>query len=166
MQDIANEVGITKAALYHYVKSKDQLLFEIHDAFISTMLDDAEVFLAKEEDPTKQLAFMVESIFNAVSTYRPYVRAFFQDMHHVEGAEWYEMIKLKRDTYEAMLQDCLSRGLESGAFSFDLSPRMASMFVFGACNWSYQWMDPEGRLSTEEIIADWQNLIMRTFGAK
>src|SRR5438105_3626378 len=72
MNDIANELGITKAALYHYVDSKEQLLYEIHDAFVSAVVSEAEDFIAGHSDARDQLQFLTRNIFRNVSDYHPY----------------------------------------------------------------------------------------------
>jgi AcrR family transcriptional regulator len=165
MKDIAEEIGTTKAALYHYVDSKEQLLYEIHDAFVSTLIQDAEEFFAENSDPAAQLRFVVGSIFEAVAEYRPYVRAFFQEFRNLEGAEWYDRIKEKRDRYEALVVDCLASGAQQGVFDLPAGPTQSARFLFGACNWSYQWFEPAGALSASELTDQWYAMLMRAFTA-
>jgi AcrR family transcriptional regulator len=163
MQDIANEVGITKAAVYHYVASKDELLYEIHEAFVSTMIEDAKAFFPEHPDPVEQLEFIVQSIFMAVAEYRPYVRAFFQDMHNLSGADWYERVKAKRNEYEALVDECLDRGQAEGVFEFPADTLLASRFLFGACNWAYQWLEPGGPVAPEELARQWCVMLKKAF---
>lgn len=162
MLEIANQVGITKAALYHYVDSKEQLLFEIHDAFVSTMLDETKSFFAHTSDPLERLRFLVDSIFRCIARYRPYVRAFFQDVHNL-GPEWQEGVREKRNEYEQMARDCLHAGLATGEFDFPMDPGLATMFLFGSCNWAYQWMEPDGRVAPEELSELWFELLRKAF---
>jgi TetR/AcrR family transcriptional regulator, cholesterol catabolism regulator len=165
MKDIAEEIGTTKAALYHYVDTKEQLLYEIHDAFVSTLIQDAEEFFSQNSDPVAQLRFVVRSIFEAVAAYRPYVRAFFQEFRNLEGAEWYDRIKEKRDRYEALVVQCLASGAEQGVFDLPAGPTHSARFLFGACNWSYQWFEPAGPLSASELTEQWYAMLMRAFTA-
>ncbi len=163
MQDIASDVGITKSALYHYVESKEQLVYEIHDAFVSTMIQEADEFLLSTPDPVDQLKLIVASTFRTIANYRPYVRAFFQDMHNLEGAEWYSRVVEKRRYYEGIVADCLQRGQEQGRFEFEVGPLFASRFLFGACNWAYQWLDPAGEVSPEELAEQWSVMLLKGF---
>ncbi|MEZ5076331.1 MAG: TetR/AcrR family transcriptional regulator [Solirubrobacterales bacterium] len=163
MQDIAEAVEITKSALYHYVRSKEQLVFEIHDAFVSTMIEDSKAYMASHPDPEDQLEFIVTNIFAATADYRPYVRAFFQDVHNLEGEEWYGKIVEKRDEYEGLVVDCLTRGAADGIFELEVTPILASRFLFGACNWSYQWLDPAGPVKSEEMAKAWYRMLLKAF---
>jgi AcrR family transcriptional regulator len=162
MQEIAAEVGITKAALYHYVNSKEQLLYEIHDAFVSTMVAEAEEFIEGHPLATEQLEFLIRSIFRNVAQYRPYVRAFFQDISGL-GEDWGERIKEKRARYEAIVRGSLALGVEQGAFAMPVSPNLAAMFFFGACNWAYQWMQPDGAMPPKELAGHWYEMLTKAF---
>jgi AcrR family transcriptional regulator len=163
MQDIATEVGITKAAVYHYVSSKDELLYDIHEAFVSTMIEDARAFMPEHPDPIEQLEFIVESIFRAVAEYRPYVRAFFQDMHNLSGDEWYKRVEDKRNQYEKLVNECLENGQAAGVFEFPDGTLLASRFLFGACNWAYQWLEPGGAIAPEELARQWCVMLKKAF---
>lgn len=163
MQDIASEIGITKAALYHYVSSKEQLLYEIHDAFVSTMMEEAEEFIEAHERADEQLEFLIRSIFRNVAEYRPYVRAFFQDISGL-GEDWGDRIREKRDRYEQMVEDCLASGVEQGVFRFPVEPNLAAMFFFGACNWAYQWMQADGALPPQDLATHWYEMLTKAFG--
>lgn len=162
LQDVADDIGITKAALYHYFSSKDELLYLTHDVFISTMLDAAEEFVANHDDPLEQLDFYIRNILTTVAEYGPYVRAFFRDYGVLQG-ELAEQIHAKRDRYEELVEECIARGVEQGAFRPDLDPRMAALFLFGACNWSYQWLKPDGKMNAEQIAASWYEMLMGGF---
>jgi AcrR family transcriptional regulator len=163
IQQIADEIGVTKAAIYHYVDSKEQMLYEIHDTFITTLLEDATTFVAGEDDPAKQLQFFIRSIFSVVADYRPYVRAFFGDFSNL-SSEWRAQIKDKRDRYEQLVEHSLEVGIDRGIFDLPMSPRLGALFVFGACNWSYQWMETDGDSTPDELADIWFQVHMKAFG--
>lgn len=165
VQDIADAVGLTKAALYYYVKTKEDLLALVHDAFVSTMLEAAEEFVAKNDDPMDQLMFFVENILVTVAEYRPYVRAFFQDLSALRG-DSYERVVAKRNRYEHLVSECLMNGIKTGAFARDLDPKLTTLYLFGACNWTYQWLHPEGPLSIDELVETWRGFTRKVVAPK
>lgn len=165
VQDIADAVGLTKAALYYYVKTKEDLLALVHDAFVSTMLETAEAFVARNPDPMAQLMFFVENILVTVAEYRPYVRAFFQDLSTLRG-ESYERVVAKRSRYEQLVSDCLADGIRTGVFDRSLDPKLTTLYIFGACNWTYQWLHPEGPLSVGQLVETWRDFTRRAVSPK
>jgi AcrR family transcriptional regulator len=162
MQAIADEVGVTKAALYHYVDSKEQMLYEIHDAFISTLLAEASAFVETNDDPSQQLRAFIASIFHAVADYGPHVRAFFRDFGSL-GPEWQDRIRAKRHEYERYVESCLEEGVRRGIFDLPAPAHLATLFLFGACNWSYQWMHTEGPQTPDELVDMWYAMITKAF---
>jgi AcrR family transcriptional regulator len=162
MQEIADEVGITKAALYHYVDSKEQMLYEIHDAFISSILEEANQFVADNSDPAEQLRLFVHSIFRAVADFNPHVRAFFRDFTSL-SVDSQADIKAKRDRYEKLVEDCLAEGVRQGRFELVVSPRLAGLFMFGACNWSYQWMRADRETPPHDLAEAWYTMLRKAY---
>lgn len=163
LQHIADDVGITKAALYHYLDSKEQLLFLIHDAFVSTMLASAEQFIAEHDEPVEQLTFFVTDILDTVANYRPYVKAFFRDYGVLEG-ELQAELREKRAHYEQLVETTIRAGIEQGTFSASLDPHRAALFLFGACNWSFQWYRSD-KDDVQELSRQWIQMLMSGFGA-
>ena len=49
MDDIADELGVSKGAIYQYFKSKDQLFFDVVDFFIQVRKDEVMSIILSEE---------------------------------------------------------------------------------------------------------------------
>lgn len=160
LQQIADDVGITKAALYHYVNSKEHLLFMIHDAFVTAMIESAEEFIASGASPSSQLSFFIADIFDTVTNYRPYVKAFFRDYGVLKG-ELQTKLRDKRDYYERLVENAIAAGIEDGSFTSDIEPRHAALFLFGACNWSFHWIKPNEPARAKELAQQWENMFLR-----
>lgn len=60
LEDIANEIGITRAALYRYFSSKNELLFQCHIVVYEFALKRLEE-LQDIQNPSERLASMLES---------------------------------------------------------------------------------------------------------
>lgn len=165
LQQISDDVGITKAALYHYVNSKEQLLFMIHDTFVSTMIENAEAFLAEHDDPIDQIRFYVNSIFMTVTEFRPYVKAFFRD-YGVLGGEYDTSVREKRHHYEKLVETSIKAGIDRGVFDAELDAHDAALFLFGACNWSFHWLPPNSPELAEQLAEKWSTMILKAFGVK
>lgn len=60
LEDIANEIGITRAALYRYYSSKDELLFQCHKMVYEFALNNLK-HLQDIQNPSERIASMLES---------------------------------------------------------------------------------------------------------
>jgi len=61
MQDIANELGVTKAALYHHFTSKEELCFEIMQQTFKSLRASLGKALAESRSPHEALLRVVDA---------------------------------------------------------------------------------------------------------
>src|SRR2546423_9921091 len=61
MRDISRATGVSLAGLYHYCKSKEELLFLIQDNCFGRVLDSIEERLRLEADPLTRLRIFIEN---------------------------------------------------------------------------------------------------------
>jgi AcrR family transcriptional regulator len=148
MTDIANAVDLAKPSLYHYYKSKADILFAIHEQFFDPRLAAAEA--VADMPPREALHALIVDMMALMDTHRPHLRTVFEHHGELEGDQRTTVLD-KRDRYEQILQDVLARGVKAGDFR-KINPRLSALAVFGMCNWAYQWYKPGGTASAE--IAD------------
>ena len=55
VQDIADACGLTKAGLYHHIRSKEHLLFEIMNYGMDVFEEEVLVYVSHVEDPLERL---------------------------------------------------------------------------------------------------------------
>lgn len=145
---VANAVGLQKPTLYHYFSGKDEILFWIHEEFIDLLLEKFEA-RPLGGSASDDLRAIMRDVLELMRTHRGHVRVFFE--HHRElPAEAAETIRAKRDRYQAIAESIVRRGIETGELR-DVDARLATLAMFGMCNWAYQWYQPDGRLEPREI---------------
>lgn len=148
MDDIAAAVGVAKPTLYHYFKSKGEILFEIHEALIERLL--SRHGQAREGTPREQLLAIMEDVLGFMQSRPGHMRVFFEHYRELPDAER-ETIRLKREVFQAILEQVLSDGVKAGEFREGINIRLTSFQIFGACIWAYQWYVPGGRIEPQEI---------------
>jgi AcrR family transcriptional regulator len=163
MEAIADAVGLRKPSLYHYVKSKDDILVLIHREFMELVFVRAESPGRSALSARQQLVEVMADILGLMGTHRGHVRVFFE--HHRElPPKPKRQIALERDRYARMVADILSAGISAREFR-PVDVRLASLAVFGMCNWAYQWYDPEGGLAPRDIAQTFGEYIVEGIGA-
>jgi len=75
---------------------------------------------------------------------------FLQEWQRLEGATLDEVNRLRAD-YESMWRDIVEAGVREGLFRADLDTRFAALLLLSAANWAYQWFDPQGALSADDV---------------
>lgn len=148
LREIADAVEIRKASLYYHYASKQDLLAAIHERFMDALDEQAAATAAA--DPVERIEARIHSLLAMMRDLRPYVEVFFRERHALAGEDW-ERVRARRRAYEKQLEADLRAGVEQGLLRADLDPVIASHGILGLCNWTYQWFDPEGRCSAEQI---------------
>jgi AcrR family transcriptional regulator len=74
--ELAAAVGLSKPALYHYVSSKDEILFWIHEEFIDLLI--AKQKRRPSDVPASAaLREIMSDLLELMDTHRGHVRVFF-----------------------------------------------------------------------------------------
>ena len=164
MDDIAAAIGIAKPTLYHYFPSKGQILFDIHEELIDRLLARHEERVERNPRPREWLLEIMEDILEFMETRPGHMRVFFEHLRELPEEER-DIIRVKREHFQAILEDQLVQGVKSGDFR-EMDVRLTSFEIFGACIWAYQWYEPGGRLRTDEIARYFWNNLIQGIGAQ
>ena len=160
MEDIAEAVGLRKPTLYHYFKSKDEILFEIHNEMIDLINSRHEERLANGiERQSLALRALMGDVIELMETHPGHLRIFFE--HHRElPTEYKATIRQKRTRFREYVSDAVAAGVASGEFH-DVDVELTTLAILGLANWTYQWLRPSGgRTAAEGTDAFWR-LAMR-----
>lgn len=158
MDDIAEAVGLRKPTLYHYVRSKAEIVVWIHNAVMARVLDNLERNVAEGIEPREGLRRVVTDILEIMDTQPGYLRVFFE--HHREIPEPLRAEATRsRDRYQSLVEGLIEKGIEQGTFR-PVPVRVATLALFGITNWSYQWYRPGGKSSYHEVADDLLNIFV------
>ncbi|MUK90656.1 TetR family transcriptional regulator [Ornithinibacillus sp. L9] len=160
VKQIVETVGTSKGGFYHHFTSKDELLFVIHDTFITYVLEKATTANATYTSPTKRLQAIIKSFVKVFDLYKPHISVFYQESNYLKG-KYESLIKCKRDQFKKIIFDVVNEGKKCGEFRESLSAEIASMAILGMVNWTYKWYKQSGEKSIDEIGDIFVDLILR-----
>ncbi|WP_205751888.1 TetR/AcrR family transcriptional regulator [Cryptosporangium phraense] len=163
MDDIAKTIGIAKPTLYHYFRSKEEILSSIHEEFIDLLLEKEERRQRAGLPPEQMLLEVMVDILELMETHRGHLRVFFEHHRELPDAAQPDM-RAKRDRYEEAVTRTIKAGVTSGVFR-DLEPRLTALGLFGMCNWAYQWYRAGGPLQPREIAFQFWDIFVRGVAA-
>lgn len=151
MKDIADQVGISKPALYHHLKSKHELLY--------TIMNDLMEFGIAGLHKIDRLSIPVEKkihlgIEHHLSSFDQYIAEYAVMLH--EKTDWLpssleRKIRRKFKNYTLIWEKLIGEAVGQGVIKPGIDPKILVWAILGMCNWVYKWYSREGRLTNSEI---------------
>ncbi|WP_411844495.1 TetR/AcrR family transcriptional regulator [Schinkia azotoformans] len=161
VNQIVEQSETSKGGFYHHFKSKDELLYMIHDYFISYVLEKANEAIQIYTTPTERLQAIIQSFVRVFDLYKPHISVFYQESIYLKP-EYEEIIKKKRDDYRDIIFQVIEEGIEAGEFRQNLSVKITGMAILGMVNWTYKWYQADGEKTIEEIAEIFTDLILNS----
>ncbi|OAH53841.1 MULTISPECIES: TetR/AcrR family transcriptional regulator [Bacillaceae] len=161
VDQIVDECGTSKGGFYHNFKSKDELLYHIHDVFISYLLNKAKESHDKETDPVSRLCAIITSFTRIFDLYKPHITVFYQESTYLKG-DFEERINEKRDEYRKLLLQVIRDGQSTGDFRQEVPAEISTMAIMGIINWMYKWFKKDGELSIETIARIFNDMMIHS----
>ena len=151
LQDVADMVGLLKGSLYHYIPSKENLLFRIfqqaHDEATALMREVDELGLP----PQKRLGTYVERLTVWYLANRDRAGLYFTEWRYLTG-DYADTVRQQRRKFELYVRTIVTEAKEAGYTRGSLDPKLASLYILSAVNSVPIWYRPTGS-STPESIA-------------
>jgi TetR/AcrR family transcriptional regulator, cholesterol catabolism regulator len=157
-----DELDISKGTILHHFRSKESLLEELHSDYMRRRLAEADEFLAEFSDPVDQLQLIVYQLMLAERDDRAATVAFAREIVRFASEDVMSDVRAMRTRYSQMVADIIRRGVEQGSFA-QVDPSLAALQLFGMCNWSWTWFEPDGAWSAREIADDFCRTLIGGF---
>lgn len=148
LEDIAAQLGMRSAALYHYFPDKEAILYACHReglAEVERVLADAR---ARHATARERLAHAIREHVR-VMTDTLEGSALALEMSALSPRHRAE-VTAQRDRYERGLRDIVAEGVGSAEFRA-LDPKLAVFAILGAINWVARWYRPDGGTQAPEL---------------
>ena len=160
IQNIVDSIGVTKGTFYYYFNSKQELLRDIHLSYIQELLYEQETIIKNENSNSKEkISKIVYLIISKIKTQGKSARVFNREMRHLEDAHIHQ-VNLYRRKFRTNFQKLISEGIEAKEFRNDLKTDIVTFGILGMVNRSYNWLNPDGEISEEELTNIYLELIV------
>ena len=162
MQDLTQATGLAAGGLYHYIGSKEQLLFRICDELLEPLLEQARAIVARPANAEEHLHELLRAWLEHVATHRDHMAVFAQERHTIEREPQWREVRRQRKAFEKILGDVLARGEQDGTMHF-ADRRLALLALLGMVNHTATWLRAggRGRLSPEQIADGYCDLLLK-----
>jgi len=141
LADLAENLGVTKAALYTYVQSKHELLFLCHSAAMDAAFESLKEAAAQGSNGREKLILTLRKYLERIIGKQSFCVVIME-----EGAltpEHAETIIGRRDLFEREMRTLVVEGISDGSI-VRCNPRLVVFAMLGAVNWVLKWFSPDG----------------------
>jgi TetR/AcrR family transcriptional regulator len=163
MDDIAARLGVTKAALYLYVKTKHELLYTAFNMAMDSSFANLDIGDKQGRNGLEKLQI----------TLRGYLCDLIGTLGHPvvlleEGSllpEHHRAILQRRDQAEKRFRNLVQEGIADGTIT-PCNPKLAVFALMGAVNWVPKWYRSDGEWSAGQISDSLVEIITRGIAAQ
>lgn len=159
LDDLAARLGMSKASLYTYVRSKEELLAAISRETIGEFRREMDRVLRSDLGPDEKLRRIVRRHVEFVIGRRSFLTVFFSEEANLPP-RLARALAAQKDRYDKALERLVAEGVRAGVFR-DLEPRLVVFGLLGMLNWLYKWYRPTGSWGAEEIAGTFVDLLER-----
>ncbi|HKW84620.1 MAG TPA: TetR/AcrR family transcriptional regulator [Burkholderiaceae bacterium] len=149
MNQVAEACGVSKPSLYHYVRDKDELLFEVaegHVLRLAALVADAQ---RQPLTPDQRLRRLIETFLDVYADSQAAHRVLTEDVKFLPEAARVRVLDVQRDVVAAFA-DAIAAVRPELRETDLLKP--LTMLLFGMMNWMFTWLQP-GRPLTHRAMA-------------
>ena len=163
LTEIAVKLGVSKAALYTYVQSKDELLYYCHEA----ALDAA---FAGLDEARKQGGTALDQLIGTLRNYLALILANQSSYvilleEHALTAPHVKAVIRRRDRFERELRSLVETGVRDKSI-VPCNPKLAVFAALGAINWVQKWYASGGAWSSAQLSAALTEMLERMLSTR
>jgi TetR/AcrR family transcriptional regulator, cholesterol catabolism regulator len=160
IKDVADVLDVTTANVYYYIKSKEELLYEIILRSLNLGLEKLDE-IEKSLDSRERVKRLMEVHIKLIIDERNMFTVLFDNKERL-NPEHYSTIKEKESQYLNYFRRAIKDAIDDNLIpSINIENGLHA--IMGMCNWVYKWYKKDRDPSYKELAQDWFSLI---FGKK
>jgi TetR/AcrR family transcriptional regulator, cholesterol catabolism regulator len=150
MNDVAEAMGLRKASLYHHIKNKETLLYELSVSSLRHIIDAA--MSAANPDPEDRMRQVIARHVEALVADRNRHATALVELRSLSPRERQHVVDL-RNRYDNLIDEAVRAVQTTTGRWPGVSVRLIRLSLLGMLNWTVFWYSPDGP-ETPQAIAD------------
>jgi AcrR family transcriptional regulator len=156
---VAQQAHVSVPGLYHYVHSKEELLFLIQHHVFSDLVETCKAKSRHVSDPQLRLQLVVRSHLERFLANMAELVVCSREMDRLKGEYRRRIEAVQREYFRLVVR--LFDELREHHGAANVEPRTAALALFGSINWIYTWYRPGTELSAADLAEKLVQLYLR-----
>ncbi len=148
MENVSNELYMTKGSLYYYIKSKEDMLFQCHMKALEIGNKGLEEILNSDFPPKMKLYKAIIRHVELIT--KEFVVGSLRQQELLLPKHMYEKVIKERDKFEKIFLKIFNDAIQELHLNKD-NIKMRAYTILGAINWIPRWYSSKGKLSATQI---------------
>jgi AcrR family transcriptional regulator len=145
LSDVADRLNITKAALYYYVKNKEDLIYRC----ALKAVDRLQAAFAIADGEGRNGLHKIEILFREILEQRHGPIMVMSELASLMPNHRGEISRLQRELEEA-IHGLVRQGLGDGTIA-DRDPKLLTQWIWGTINWAPKWYPSDNKANTQRL---------------
>ncbi len=154
LDDIVARLNITKTAIYHYVRNKNDLLYQCY----LRSIEATESCYARADQMGETGLEKIMAYLNLDAESGPIAMTPLTEPDVIKDAQAREELVARLNACEARFRSFIETGVADGSIA-PCDPELTMQFILGATRWTMKWYAPEGTMSLTEINEAFMRLV-------
>jgi len=160
LNDIADALGITKAGLYYYVESKQDLLFQIMNLGLDSVRNEVLLPAQKIADAESRLRFTILKHAQLSAGGNHAVVIISDEITALNFTQREKILKRRRIYFEFVRDTLVELETEGKLHKIDITA--ATFTLLGMILWLARWFHSGGKLSVEKVCEEVCRMALRS----
>lgn len=147
--EIAVACKTSKSLIYHYYPSKEDILFDVMDSHVQSLVEAVSGIDEEEADPASTIRRIAVALMQLYVGHEANQKVLLNELGNLPEDRRSTIVDHQRQLLDEMDRLVL---LLRPDFAADKPRRRATvMMFFGMLNWTHTWFDPAGPVTASEI---------------
>jgi AcrR family transcriptional regulator len=164
VQEVVARAGVTKGAMYHYYRSKDDLLFGIYERMLTLQQEHLDAIVARGLPTTDTLRAACIDVLETSIDALPEGTVFFRSSHMLEPSRQAEVTRRRR-AYHDVFAGIIARGRAEGSYRDDIPTAVLVANFFSDVHYLSNWYSPTGPESKRQVAEQITDLFLKGIAA-
>jgi AcrR family transcriptional regulator len=149
LNDVATQLGFRRQAVYHYFRSKEEILYELIDRAGVAVAASAQPMLDADMPPAEMLVEVVRNHVRQLLTNVDIFRIQFSELSKLTG-DRADMLRRDISAYVHRIANVIEGGQQDGTF-VDVPSMTQALLILSMCNGTTEWYSARSHLSIDEL---------------